>query len=296
VTSAVDTSNLDDRFPRALWWHIEMVHAVTYFASESRQAAEALGLKGFWRSYFGFRAAPLGRCTAGVVEAAFFGFSPTMVRQAIPDVWERATPESLVTARAAAAAVALRRVAPFVDQTAAEVTTVLENAIARGGAAGGRALFAANRDVAPFADPIARLWQACTTLREHRGDGHVAAWVSAGMSAPDVAVLFVADNAMPDAVLQPNRGWTDEEWWGARRSLIERGLLSDLGVTEHGRALRREIESTTDRVAAERFAAIGSELRREILQSLAVSAHAVAASGLIPFPNPMGLPREPDAG
>ena len=38
----------------------------------------------------------------------------------------------------------------------------------------GRPLFAANRDVDAPPDPVAALWQAATTLREHRGDGHVA--------------------------------------------------------------------------------------------------------------------------
>ncbi|NOX29295.1 MAG: hypothetical protein GXP35_04490 [Actinobacteria bacterium] len=52
---------------------------MTYFAPESRQAAKDVGLRGFWLGYFGFRAAPLGAVTAGVVEASFYNFAPSMV-------------------------------------------------------------------------------------------------------------------------------------------------------------------------------------------------------------------------
>ena len=51
---------------RRLHHRLETIHAVTYFAGESRQAATDIGLKGFWMGYFGFRAAPLGPVGAGV--------------------------------------------------------------------------------------------------------------------------------------------------------------------------------------------------------------------------------------
>ncbi len=289
-----------DGFARSMWWHLEMIHAVTYFAPESRQAAEALGLRGFWRSYFGFRAAPLGRCSAGVVEAAFFGFAPAMVRQAIPDVWDRADPTALLAARASSASSALRRVAPSIDRVSlAPVVARLHECAMAPGSAGGRPLFAANRDVAVvdghdghdgLGDPVTRLWQSCTTLREHRGDGHIAAWVANGLSAPEVAVLFVSDTAIPDDVLQSNRGWTDAEWSAARDSLVSRGLLVGGGVTPAGQAARAAVEQTTNRLAAERFSGLSADERRVMLDVLGEPTAEIAASGLIPFPNPMGLP------
>lgn len=54
------------------------------------------------------------------------------------------------------------------------------------GAPGGAVpLFLANRDLAQPEDPVARLWQLSTTLREHRGDGHVAAWTAEGFAPVD---------------------------------------------------------------------------------------------------------------
>jgi cyanate permease len=74
-------------FAREFWKRIESIHAVTYFAPESTEAARAAGLRGFWMGYFGFRAAPLGPVSAGVVEAAFANFETAMIQRSIPDAW-----------------------------------------------------------------------------------------------------------------------------------------------------------------------------------------------------------------
>ena len=94
----------------------EPLHAVTYFAPECRDAPAALGLRGFWRGYFAGRAAPMGAVPAGVVEATFFNFHPTMVRKAVPAVWDVAPPSQLVRARATGAAAALRRMVPGAER------------------------------------------------------------------------------------------------------------------------------------------------------------------------------------
>src|SRR5215813_10433076 len=84
---------------RRMWTLFEPVHTVTYFAAEARAAFEAAGLRGFWRGYFAGRAAPLGAIGPAPVVAAFFGFAPDFVARAIPDVWQRATPEAALAAR-----------------------------------------------------------------------------------------------------------------------------------------------------------------------------------------------------
>src|SRR3954470_5670565 len=95
---------------RAIWQYGEPVHAVTYFAPETREATDALGLKGGWMSYFGCRAAPLGAASAAAVAAVFFNFHPKMADRPIPDAWNYASPAALLDARAAAVDAALRRV------------------------------------------------------------------------------------------------------------------------------------------------------------------------------------------
>src|SRR3954468_14179212 len=90
------------RLARLVWQYGEPVHAVIYFAPETRSATDALGLKGGWMSYFGCRAAPLGAASAATVTAVFFNFKPTMVERAIPDAWSYASPADLLDARLAA--------------------------------------------------------------------------------------------------------------------------------------------------------------------------------------------------
>lgn len=82
---------------RLVWQYGEPIHAVLFFAPETRAATEELGLKGGWMSYLGSRAAQLGAVPAAVVTSIFYGFHPRMVERAIPDAWTYAEPR-LVTA------------------------------------------------------------------------------------------------------------------------------------------------------------------------------------------------------
>jgi hypothetical protein len=272
---------------RALWVRIETIHAVTYFAPGSREAAANAGLKGFWMGYFGFRAAPLGAVGAAAVEATFFNFAPGMVRRSIPDAWRYASPDELVATRAEAAADALRAVSPDVERVAGAASSSLERAVDEGSASG-RPLFAANRAVPLPADPVAAVWQHCTTLREHRGDGHVASLLVADLDGCEAHVLFAADRDVPIEVLRDNRGWSADEWAAATARLVERGLLRrEGGITDAGLETREHVETETDRLAAAPFAEIDAASMLELLDPL---ARAIVEARVIPFPNPMGLP------
>lgn len=279
---------------RALWRCFETIHAVTYFASESIAATSAVGIHGFWRTYFGFRAAPLGACSPATVTATFFGFAPAFVERAVPDVWDRAQPATYLEARASAAAKALRRLVPSIEELA-ETADVMDRLTAASvtSPSAGRPLYAVNRALPIEDDPVAQLWQTCTTLREHRGDGHIAALTATGLTPPEALVLFSADVGMPASVLQNSRGWTDEEWGESHVALVERGLINACGTTGVGHAMRADIERTTDRLAAAPFASLGDDQRHHLLLALTPAAATIAESGLIPFPNPIGLERTP---
>ena len=116
---------MDASYGRRVWQALETLHAVTYFADECRRAPADLGLKGFWMGYFACRAAPMGEVAPGVVQATFFNFHEDMVNRAIPDAWQYASAADVIDARAAAAASALRRVAPGIDDVADAVLTLL---------------------------------------------------------------------------------------------------------------------------------------------------------------------------
>lgn len=277
-----------------MWLVVEPLHAVTYFARESMAAWEAAGLRGFWRGYFATRAAPLGPVGPEIVTATFFNFAPSMVTRALPDVWTMASPGTAVAARSAGATDALERIlADAADPADVErVAAQLRGAVA-GCPTVGRALFAANTAVATRSTPLASLWQVLTDLREHRGDGHCAALVAAGLDGCSAHVLASAVGAggADRATRQPTRGWTDEAWAAASEQLRDRGLLDgDGGATRAGRALHAEVESRTDELAMGPWRELGPAATAAVEAELQVWASLVVGSGVIPFPNPMGLP------
>jgi hypothetical protein len=274
---------------RALWRCLEPVHAVTYFAPECRRHLDAVGMRGFWMGYFGARAAPLGSVGPGAVSAMFFNFRPSMVRRAIPDAWGYASPSSILQARGLGAADALTRIVPDVGKQAQSLVPLLQRMIDRADGSG-RPLFSANRDLERSEDPVEALWQACTALREHRGDGHVAALTASGLDGCEALVLFARSERVPDAVFRDSRGWSTDEWEEARCRLGRRGLLGGQAITAAGSALRRSIEELTDDLAAVALSVLGADERSALLQGLGSVAASVVGADVVPFPNPIGLP------
>jgi hypothetical protein len=158
--------------------------------------------------------------------------------------------------------------------------------------AAGRPLFAANRDVAPTADPVETLWQAATTLREHRGDIDVAVLSSSGLDGCEAHVLFAAVEGVAPQLLQQSRGWSAGDWNAAVDRLADRGLVGvDGTATRVGRDLRNSFERRTDELAMAPYAALGDERIEALLRLLQPAPERIASSGEIEYPNPMGLPQ-----
>lgn len=284
---------------RDLWHLIETVHAVTYFAPSCTEANEEMGFKGFWMGYFGCRAAPMGPVGPAVVTATFGGFEPSMVNRAIPDAWSFVPPDVAVEGRARAAAGALREAIPQCGDLSESLLGVLDKAIEVCEPAG-RPLYAANRDVTPFEDPVEDLWQMCTTLREHRGDGHLAVLTAEGVGGCESHLLAIASRGEGAGLLRASRGWADQDWTDALTTLKVAGLieaaagtpdLDGLRLTERGTKLHHHLESRTDDLASPPYAAIGETGRELIRDSLIPIASAIVEQGWVPFPNPIGLPQ-----
>ncbi|TDC35954.1 hypothetical protein E1211_14940 [Micromonospora sp. 15K316] len=270
-----------------MWRYYEPVHAVTYFHPRARAAYEAAGLRGYWRGYFAGRAAPLGAADAAPVIAAFFSFAPPMVSRALPAVWRLATPQEALRARLTGAVQALAELTYELPEThlteAAELLEVAAGAVETGG----RVLGAANAALPAGEYPLARLWQAATTLREHRGDGHIAALVAADLDPVETLAWRVAVDMPAQNLL--GRGWTEEQWRAARDRLVERGWLTPDGEpTERGHAGFQAVEDATDAAASRPWRALGADRvdrLREVLYPVAHACHSV-----LPPDNPIGLP------
>jgi hypothetical protein len=275
------------RVARRMWTLFEPVHVVTYFTAEARAGFEDAGLRGFWRGYFAGRAAPLGRAGPAVVTASFYNFAPPMVARALPAVWDLATPDDALAARSAGAVAALRR---LLGERVAGLTALADGMLRAtdGLDCSGRVLAAANAALPVPAEPAARVWHAATLLREHRGDGHNAALLAADIDGCEALVLR-AGLDLSREVLQPARGWSDEQWDQAAARLAGRGWLGEDGrVTPQGAAARRAVEDATDRAAARPWARLGPAATGELAGLLAPVARACAAE--LPFPNPVGVP------
>jgi hypothetical protein len=273
---------------RRLWSRYEPVHDVLYFSLYARQAATALGLKGYWMGYFAYRAAPLGAVGPAAVTAAFYGFAARRVERALPDAWRYTSPEQALTARAEAAARALREA----FGAAPDIGTVADLLWAASQAAdvAGRPLAAANQALPRPEDPVAALWQATTVLREHRGDGHNAVLVTRGIGPVAAHLLKIAADESDEDMLRIGRGFTDGEWAEGRESLVRRGWMDDTGrLTAAGVAEHRAVEEQTDRVAAGPWEALGPQRAEQALRALEPLRDAVAATGLLPTPGAVGV-------
>ena len=269
---------MDPAAVRRLGVLVETVHAVVYFTPEPQQAYAELGLRGYWRGYFASRAAALGPVGPELVTALFGGFAPRMVARALPEVWSTAAPQAVLEARREGAVAALRRLVP------AELTAQVSAAAALTGRCverldvAGRPLAAAHAAAPRPEDPLAALWHDCTVLREHRGDGHLAAVASCGLRWPEPHLL---KGGAVDPRQRELRGWTEEEWQAAAQRVA--GLDADLDA----RLAADRLEGLTDRLAAPAYAPLDDDGQRELQRLLEPVARAAAAE--VPFPNAMGL-------
>ncbi len=278
---------------RALWWALEPYHAVVYFAPDAKSAYEAIGLKGFWMGYFASRAAPLGAVPGEVVAAAFYNFHPEMVARAIPDAWELADPAEIVATRTDHADRTLRRLLgdELIASPELAETAQLARQVALTAASHGRPLFAAYQALEwPQASHLV-LWHAATLLREHRGDGHVAALVHADIGPCQAHLLTMASGMTTQPVLDLSRRWQPQDWDEAREELQQRGWLDGDGeLTPQGAAGKQAIEDRTDVLATRPLSGLSNaQIVRLIELARRVGQHIIAADG-VPFPNPMGLP------
>jgi Helix-turn-helix family len=273
---------------RAMWTLFEPVHEVTYVAPEALSAFTGAGLRGFWRGYFAGRAAPLGHVGPAVVTASFYNFAPSFVARAIPAVWDLITRDEAIRVREAGATAALRRLLAGREAEVAKAAGLLWRAAGELDFAG-RVLAAANAALPVSEDPLTRLWQVTTLLREHRGDGHFAALAAADIDGSEIVMLRCARDLSRD-VMGPARGWTDEQWDAARARLAARGWLDEDGViTAAGRAAHDAVEDATDRAASRPWTHLGPGGVAEVADVLFPLAKICADA--IPAATPLGVLR-----
>ncbi|MEH0448492.1 MULTISPECIES: hypothetical protein [unclassified Streptomyces] len=290
---------VNDTVARAMWERFEPVHQLVYFAPEVRAAADGLGMRGYWMGYFALRAAPLGPAPAAVVTSCFYVFHPDRVARALPDAWHAATSQDVLTARERAVDAAMTALYGPAVVGSPEMAEAAELAweAARAADTAGRVLGAANQALPRPEQPHVRLWQALTTLREHRGDGHVAALVARRLGPVGAMVLKCATGEADAEFQRQTRRWDMAAWHAAQRELRERGWLDeDARLTEAGAAARAGVEADTDAAAVTPWTTLGSAATARLAHLLEPLARTVLDSGIVPGGNPAGLTGAFDGG
>src|SRR5215207_1709707 len=267
----METTVQEETTARRMWRLTETYHCVTYFTPQARAATDALGCKGGWMGYFGGRAAPLGAASPELVTAVFYDFHPGRVARALPDAWRIAQPQRFLDARLAGVDAALREMLGEAALGGPELAEAAELAAVAAAAAptAGRPLGAVNAALPLPSPPHLALWQATTVLRESRGDGHVAALVSAGLDPCETLVLFAAEHGITGEQMRQFRGWSTDEWAAAVRRLTGRVLIEGPDrLSEAGRELRAWVEERTDAAAAAPWQALGEDRTRRLAELL----------------------------
>ena len=259
---------------------VEPIAVVTYLEPEPTEAVMALGRLSVWDAYFAGRAAPLGRdVPAAVVHALFYNFADGEVARHVPSVWERVSPEAAIAARRAGSVAALRRLlGDLADGVGIGRAADLLVRAGTSAATEGRALYAALRTLPapPPAEPLARLWHGANLLREHRGDGHVAALVACGIGGTESHVLHALSEGMPASAFGRVSHLPAAQLEAVVDGMRDRGLVGDDGwLTPAGQQMKQRVEDLTDELAAPAYDVLGPGGRAELADLLAPLAAAL---------------------
>jgi hypothetical protein len=279
-----ETPSLPVRAGRRCHNPLNSLHSTVYFSPEYAKELTSVGIVDDEAPFLVGRAAALGAVGPGVVAAAFYNYNYDLIAKVVPAVWRTAPPEAVLGARIRAADAALRRllgedvVASDEMAEAAALAVRATEACTRQA----RPLYAAHADLPVPDAPHLAFWHAATLLREHRGDGHLAALLLAGLDPVEALVTHTATGRgmNPRWVLR-TRGWSRGDWEAAAERLRSRGLLDAEGeLTGAGVALRADLEDTTDRLDLapyEHLGAAGVERLTELGRGLLMTAAAAGA-------------------
>jgi helix-turn-helix protein len=260
---------------------VEPIGAVPYWSDEPNEAMFALGFTDFWDTYFAGRAAPLGSSVpAEVVDALFYSFAPGEVARHIPKVWSTTTPEAAIAARQEGCGNVLRRIlgdlvgTPDFTRAVDLLTTAATSAPLEG-----RPLYAALRTLPLPEDPVHRLFHAASLLREHRGDGHVAALMAEGIGGLEAHVLLALDMGIPARKFGRIHHLPAAQLTDLIDRMKDRGLIQDeTTFAPAGRQAKDRIEALTDDLAVAPYATLDPAELDELVAALEPLAHRLTAA------------------
>jgi hypothetical protein len=173
------------------------------------------------------------------------------VARHIPKVWSTTTPEAAIAARQEGCVNALRRILGDLLETPdfARAVELLTKA-ATSAPLEGRPMYAALRTLPLPEEPVGRLFHAASLLREHRGDGHVAALMAECIGGLEAHVLLAIDMGIPGTEFGRIHHLPSAQLTDLIDGLKTRGLIEDEATfTPAGRQAKERVEALTDELA-----------------------------------------------
>jgi hypothetical protein len=118
-------------------------------------------------------------------------------------------------------------------------------------------MYAALRALPIPAEPVAQLFHAAALLREHRGDGHIAALMSERVGRLECHVLCALGMGLPAEKFGRIHHLPPAQIAAVIDGMCERDLIGDDGwLSEAGHATKARVEELTDDLAAAPYQAL----------------------------------------
>src|SRR4051812_23445118 len=281
IAEASSTGPRGGAMARRMFDLVEPIGVIPYSADEPNEAMFALGFTNYWDTYFAGRAAPLGSSVpAEVIHALFYSFAPGEVARHIPNVWKTTTSEAAMAARQEGCANALRRIlGDLVGSSGFMRATELLTKAATSAPLEGRPMYAALRTLPLPEEPVARLFHAASLLREHRGDGHIAALMAERIGGLEAHVLSALDMGIPAPTFGRIHHLPSAQLTDLIDGMQARGLISDEATfTPPGRQAKDRVEALTDDLALVPYEVLEPDELDELIAALQPLAQKLNAA------------------
>jgi len=140
-------------------------------------------------------------------------------------------------------------------------------------------MYAALRGLPIPDDVVARLFHAASLLREHRGDGHIAALMVEGVGGLEAHVLLALDLGLPAERFGRIHHLPAAQLAAVIQGMRERGLIGEDGwLSEQGRAVKQRVEALTDDLAAKPYECLDPGELDELMATLGPLAALLLAA------------------
>jgi hypothetical protein len=273
LVDPIDAPTVTTSPARRLRDALEPIATQGWWSPHAGARLDALGID-FLPGYVWGRAAALGSPTASVVAATFGVFEPGLIAAVYEAGSTLVSRDDILAARGDGGTSSVAAVAD-----PAECAALADPLFAvLGGLDGlGRPLFSALRSLPVPASPAGRLWRAAELVREHRGDGHLAALVAAGLTAVEANVLTERWLGYGLGEYSTTRGFGPPQLGVAVANLQARGWMHGDDLTAEGRAARVRIEEATDTAQESLIDGCGTALDDIVAGAADISSRLVAA-------------------